>query len=561
MKIEFPSRDFDDAVAAICHGLPSGEQAAALNELLRANANARDEYILRLELHTRLASEEDLFVSLSAEAANDAPGLELVTEGSARSELAPGKSARRRKLWAFGIAAGFALFAVAGWWKGRTSIATVAAAPTSRAVAMLDQTVEARWSTGQDSPRLGAPLDPGWLRLKSGLAQIVFYSGARVVLEGPVEIRLISPRHAWCGRGKISAEVPPEARGFRIETPQGFATDLGTSFGLEVGKQGTELHVFKGSVTWQASARSEEQVLSAGTGAVIEEAQAPRVIPANRDAYASLINLREKLVVAEMLRFDRWRAASDLLNADPSLRVRFAFEDRALSRWQLCNAAHGVGAVADATVVGCQFVQGRWPGKRALEFQSVNDRVRVNVPGEFAAVTLASWVRVQGLDRQLNSLFMSDGFSAGTLHWLIRNDGVMGLTVVGDRAGHYEIATSPPLLTLDQFGMWVHVAVVLDGRTGRAVHYVNGQPVSESAVTIRPPYRIGTAELGNWNGNGFPENDPFMIRNFSGALDEFCLFSRALGAHEIHSLYAQGRPEMDAVAQREVPYLEDARTY
>lgn len=551
MKIEFPSREFDDAVAAVCHGLPSGEQAAALNELLRTDGDARDEYVLRLELHSRLASGEDLFVSSTAGAAEAAREFDMTADANARSVLSHRKGSRRRKLWAFGIAAGFVLFAAAGWWKGRTSVTTVAAVPTSKAVAMLDQTVEARWSTEQESPRLGAPLDPGWLRLEAGLAQIVFYSGARVVMEGPAEIRLISPRHAWCGQGKISAEVPTEARGFRIETPQGLVTDLGTSFGLEVGQQGTELHVFKGSVTWQASSGSEEQLLSAGAGVVIEGAHAPRVIPANRDAYASLINLREKLVVAEMLRFDRWRAASDLLNGDPSLRVRFAFEDRAPSRWQLCNAAHGIEAVADATVVGCQFVQGRWPGKRALEFQSVSDRVRVNVPGEFAAVTLAAWVRVQGLDRQLNSLFMSDGFSAGTLHWLIRNDGVMGLTVVGERAGNYELATSPPLLTLDQFGMWVHLAVVLDGRTGRAVHYVNGQPVSESAVTIRPPYRIGTAELGNWNGNGFPEDDPFMIRNFSGAVDEFCLFSRALGPHEIRSLYVEGRPEMDAIALRE----------
>src|SRR6059058_2486386 len=75
-----------------------------------------------------------------------------------------------------------------------------------------------------------------------------------------------------------------------------------------------------------------------------------------------------------------------------------------------------------------QWVEGRWPDKHALEFRSVSDRVRLSVPGEFESLTLAAWVRVQGLDRQFNSLFMCDGFKAETLHWLIRKDGVLGLT-------------------------------------------------------------------------------------------------------------------------------------
>ena len=54
---------------------------------------------------------------------------------------------------------------------------------------MLDRVVDAQWNQRDEAPRLGAPLEPGWLRLKSGLAQIVFYSGARVVIEGPAELQ------------------------------------------------------------------------------------------------------------------------------------------------------------------------------------------------------------------------------------------------------------------------------------------------------------------------------------------------------------------------------------
>src|SRR6478735_5242753 len=61
MKIAFPSGEFNDAVAAVCHGAASEEQSRALNQLLRENPAALDEYILRLELHSRLASDRDLF--------------------------------------------------------------------------------------------------------------------------------------------------------------------------------------------------------------------------------------------------------------------------------------------------------------------------------------------------------------------------------------------------------------------------------------------------------------------------------------------------------------------
>jgi hypothetical protein len=158
---------------------------------------------------------------------------------------------------------------------------------------------------------------------------------------------------------------------------------------------------------------------------------------------------------------------------------------------------------------------------------------------------------VQGLDRQLNSLFMGDGLSGGGVHWLIRNDGALGVTVVGDVPGKYQIVTSPPVLTVDKLGMWLHLAVVIDGRAGRVTQYVNGRRVDESSLRIKPPYHIGTAELGNWNPKGFPGNDSMMIRNFSGAMDEFCLFSRAFDAEQIHALYSQGRQDAEAVAIRE----------
>ena len=78
---------------------------------------------------------------------------------------------------------------------------------------------------------------------------------------------------------------------------------------------------------------------------------------------------------------------------------------------------------------------------------------------------------------------------------------------------------------------------------------VNGAKVSENALQVSPQFRIGPSELGNWNAKGFPKDDPFMIRNFSRAMDEFCVFSRALNGDEIRALYSAGKPNADSIAQ------------
>lgn len=546
MNLLFPSPEFDDAVAAVCHGLPSDEQMRALNNLLRDNPAARDEYLFRVELHSRLASETDLFATTASdvravEPCRRTPACSL--DGAEGESKSPSiiKFPVPRKLVARAVAlaacfvvlaAGFAL------WLKRPS----AKGTTSAAVAMLTRVVDARWGQGTGPLRAGSALEPGSLRLESGLAQVVFYSGARVVIEGPAELQLVSPSEAACPSGRLLAEVPQAARGFRLRTGPLELVDLGAAFGVDAARGRTEVHVFKGKVEL-VEGRSARQPLGEGQAVMVAGAEPPRHMAASAAAFGSLFDFQQRSLASEAFRYERWQFAGAQLNQDPSLVVRLDFEHESGSGWTLRNLAEHNPAVAEATVVGCQRGEGRWREKQALEFQSVNDRVRLAVPGEFDSLTLAAWVRVSGLDRQFNSLFMCDGFEPGTVHWLIRNDGVLGLTVFGPEPGDYQILPSPPVLLLDKFGMWLHLAVAVDGKSGRVVHYVNGVPVSRHALKVGPPYRIGPAELGNWNAPSGPDPAPALIRNLSGSLDEFVLFSRALTDAELHELYLNGRPD------------------
>ena len=130
------------------------------------------------------------------------------------------------------------------------------------------------------------------------------------------------------------------------------------------------------------------------------------------------------------------------------------------------------------------------------------------------------------------------------LSLFLRSDGVLGLTIFGVGAGKFQILASPPVLTPEQLGTWVHLSVVINGRTREAVHYVDGAPVARAALKLGPPFQIGSAELGNWNAGSDPNATPALIRNLSGSLDEFELFSRALSDAEVRELYSQGKPDV-----------------
>jgi hypothetical protein len=126
------------------------------------------------------------------------------------------------------------------------------------------------------------------------------------------------------------------------------------------------------------------------------------------------------------------------------------------------------------------------------------------------AETISSWAKYSVTDRihdarttcsqKIDANLVASGWRVqnrdGTVHWVIRKEGVLGLTVIGQDHRDFQIIANPPILTLDKLGMWTHLGMVLDG-TGRVVHYVDGEKVSEKALKIAPPFRLGPSESGN----------------------------------------------------------------
>ncbi|WP_395749597.1 LamG-like jellyroll fold domain-containing protein [Prosthecobacter sp.] len=398
---------------------------------------------------------------------------------------------------------------------------------TTASVAVLTRGVNLEWESATLAP--GTPLSPGWLRLKSGIAQIEFYQGARVLIEGPAELQLVSSGEATCTRGKLSAQVPPQAKGFRINTPKGTIVDLGTEFGLDVSAANEEVHVFKGEVELHQPAATMKSLKE---GQAMAIAGNTALLPANASSFASLNEIDARSAMSQRFQFEKWLASSAKLNADPGLRLRFDFQDDEGSR-SLRNHAVNGAQIEDGSIVGASWTTGRWPGKRALEFRNVSDRVRLNIPGETQALTMAVWVRVNGLDRAFNSLFMSERWGERKIHWQITRDGKVRLGVAGGKGVGHADHDTPVLFTPERFGRWTHLAVVFDPAAKEVRHYVNGELLTRSPLKDTSPLKIGIAELGNWNDHS---TKGVAIRHLSGAMDEFALWDRPLSDAEITAL-------------------------
>ena len=147
-----------------------------------------------------------------------------------------------------------------------------------------------RWRSGILKARpleVGSTLPrPAGCVLKRAYAELEFYSGATVVLEGPVDFEILSSMEAFCWQGKLRATVPPHAQGFTIGSPRLDLIDRGTEFGMRVeGLDSTEVHVFDGKVElyqgWQGKEAPPQQELTSGQAMRI--AMAPKLRPIESD--------------------------------------------------------------------------------------------------------------------------------------------------------------------------------------------------------------------------------------------------------------------------------------
>lgn len=404
-------------------------------------------------------------------------------------------------------------------------------------VALLGQALDVVWESGSTTYTTGSALPKGWLKIREGTLRLDFYSGARVFLQGPASLELISQDLARLDQGKLVASVPPPAEGFTVLSDQLRIVDRGTEFGMNVNTPGDcEVHVFDGEVevhgdTSDTTARSLYQ----GDAVSIREGTTTS-FTADRGSFADPATLLQAEARAVESMRQSWRASSEAFRSTPDLLVYFDFEDTETNRPGVKNHALGASSDSSGTLIGCDLLTGRWPGKAAVGFAKTSDRIRFRLSGTTPSITMMAWVRVDSLPLDHNALLSMAPEQLGEIHWKIDKSGklLLGLRASTEfQFDSWERLESPPIVSSQHFGHWLHLATVIDGEAHMMKHFVNGKQVASGSISRPTQIHLGMANLGNFDAAIPSRSEVGMVRNFNGRIDEFALIARALDAREI----------------------------
>jgi ferric-dicitrate binding protein FerR (iron transport regulator) len=238
-----PEEALRDLIDDYLSGLLDEARLRELDERLRADPDARRYFVRYARLHTDLHLE-----ARSRQASERA--LERIDRMTRAAAPGSGAARFRRSLLRTCLSPKFlapaaCLLLAAGvvWWSVKGPGGQEGRDAT---VAWLVNGQNCRWSEEEPAGDMQAGKT---LKLERGLAEIRFQCGARVVLEGPATLELLSGKSARLRRGRLTVRVPGATTGFEILSPQGKVIDLGTEFGVSVSDGGeTDVYVFEGKV-------------------------------------------------------------------------------------------------------------------------------------------------------------------------------------------------------------------------------------------------------------------------------------------------------------------------
>ena len=423
--------------------------------------------------------------------------------------------------------------------------------PSAEGFAVVSGLFDVEWAGDSPTRVEGDTLGSEVIRLVSGTAEIKFFSGANMTVEGPAEILLKSAWEAECRDGLVRMQVPPAARGFKLQAPTTEIIDLGTEFGLSVRNGKGQVEVFDGEISIRHQGE-EEQLLEKGAAFLLPDDGSSVATQKGGIVYPDASKFKEMAEEKRRNSREAWQSKRAELLKDDRLLAYYSFENTG-SESLVPNLTVPRNPDTDGAIILAEPVTGRWAGMRsALEFRRPGSRVRVNLPGEFPAFTFMTWVRIDSLDRQYNALFMGDGYEDGEPHWQIREDGKLMLSVMIDdqrtlpnypESRFHRVYFSPSIWDLSMSGQWLHIASVYDPGQRAVSHFVNGEKVSSEEITdefLVKSLRIGNGEIGNW-GEPFREDPNWAIRNLNGRMDEIAIFQAALSDEEIVKIFEESR--------------------
>lgn len=230
------AKDLRELIDKALNEIASEEESAALEEQLVKSQEARDQYLNAVNVHAALRQRFSV-------------GEQESLAGNPKAGRSPSKVAL---LWGAVMGCALASLVIAVYFSSQEPSAIVT------------QVVGAYDENG-DSFEVGDLVESGRLSLSRGLVSLDFSSGAKVTMEGPAQLDVEDGMKVVLHQGVVTAIIPKSAIGFTVDTASAQVVDLGTSFGVSVGKEGlTDVCVFDGEVEVSRSDDTESFLVRGG---------------------------------------------------------------------------------------------------------------------------------------------------------------------------------------------------------------------------------------------------------------------------------------------------------
>ncbi len=235
-----PEGELLEWLDALCTETITPEQQEKLSERLKADPQARQVYLSYVDVHLGLRR---LAVSAPVMPMPQEATSEVQPAAAAQPVSIGGRPVRAAVVALLALAASLCIYLLGNWG---TPPVRVERSPQDHV--RLASTAGARFF-GEIAPPIASPLE---MRrdyvLISGMAELVFPTGASAIVEGPAVFRILSESSMGLDVGQCSVHAPPGAEGFRIETQQANVVDRGTRFSIKVSETSeTEVHVIEGA--------------------------------------------------------------------------------------------------------------------------------------------------------------------------------------------------------------------------------------------------------------------------------------------------------------------------
>jgi hypothetical protein len=483
------------------------------------------------------------------DAAADEPE-SLAVPSISKPQPAPRKWWQRRTTWA----AAAVLLAVGVWGVARLMFAP---APL---VAMLSASHDVSWDMDRAPPAVGGSLAAGTeLRIRRGLLRLTFRDGAEVVIQGPARFTPESQGRMTISTGRMTALVPPAAKGFTVRTPTAEVVDLGTEFGIDAtggAAAPAEVVVFEGHVTLQPSAKKSgepSRVLSAGAAATIDAAGTVTSVPVNAAAYVRVAEIDAMERAARGSAYDRWIAYRYELARDRDCVAYYAFdqENKSTSPGRLVNRSV-LGPQLDGVLAGDADVRptwtaGRFAQKPALQFGE-SGSPRVMIPdgagaldfaggkgsGQSLAFTIAAWIKARP-NPAPGSCIVGRGMLGEMQFGLFTESSFYRARVSGSGGEKVEWYDANSRNYPSAF--WHHAVMTYDPAAKSICIYVDG-----ALVETKPAPPVLSRTSGPVLIGCRVDRDGRYFTPVRGAIDELVVLRRAMTAAEVKRMFDAGTP-------------------